>query len=214
MGGDAATSDTNNTLRISEQKGKSRKRLLAELGMSSVLTNTNTTRSFAKAAVGELNLTEAVAVMREKVSAVNAGNLDGLEETLIAQAVSLNAIFNEMARRAYLNMGEHLNATDIYLRLGLKAQAQCRATLQTLSDMKSPQPIAFVKQANIANGLQQVNNGLAPAGSASRGEIPGNRSNELLGLNHEQRLDTSTQGAAGGTHCHVEAMGAVVRSED
>ncbi len=33
--------------------------------------------------------------------------------------------------------------------------------LQTLFEMKHPQPVAFVKQANIANGPQQVNNGAA-----------------------------------------------------
>ena len=97
--------------------------------------------------------------MRNATQAVQAGNLSGLEATLTAQAVALNAIFNEMARRAALNMGEYIDATEVYLRLGLKAQAQCRATLQTLFEMKNPQPIAFVKQANIANGPQQVNNG-------------------------------------------------------
>lgn len=49
-------------------------------------------------------------------------------------------------------MGEYLNATDTYLRLALKAQAQCRATLQTLAEIKNPRPVAFVKQANIAHG--------------------------------------------------------------
>jgi len=30
--------------------------------------------------------------------------------------------------------------------LALKAQAQCRATLQTLAEIKNPHPVAFVKQ--------------------------------------------------------------------
>jgi hypothetical protein len=119
--------------------------LLAELGLSPVLANTQTTRVFAKATTGDLDVTEAFAVMGEKASAVQAGNLAGLEDTLTSQAVTLNAIFNEMARRSALNMGEYINAAEIYLRLGLKAQAQCRATIQTLSEMKNPQPVAFVK---------------------------------------------------------------------
>jgi hypothetical protein len=76
---------------------------------------------FVKATVGELDLTESVGVMREKASAVHSGNLAGLEETLTAQAVALDAIFNEMARRAALNMGEYINATETYLRLGLNS---------------------------------------------------------------------------------------------
>jgi hypothetical protein len=195
------------------QQGKPHERMLAELGLSAILLNTTTARSFAKATFGELDLTESVGVMREKASAVRSGNFAGLEETLAAQAVALDAIFNEMARRAALNMGEHLNATEIYLRLGLKAQGQCRATLQTLFEMKNPQPVAFVKQANIANGPQQVNNGVATEPLPHAG-ISANQSNELLELSHEQRLDTGTAGAAGGTHPRLETVGAVVRTED
>jgi hypothetical protein len=97
--------------------------------------------------------------------------------------------------------------------LGLKAQAQCRATLQTLFEMKNPQPVAFVKQANIANGPQQVNNGVATEPSPHAG-ISANSSNELLGLSYEQRLDTRTTGAPGGAHPQLETVGAVVRTED
>jgi hypothetical protein len=73
-------------------------------------------------------------------------------------------MFNELARRASLNIGEYLNATENYLRPGLKAQAQCWVTLETLAEIKNPGPVAFVQQANIANGPQQVNNGAIPAG--------------------------------------------------
>lgn len=51
--------------------------------------------------------------------------------------------------------------------MALKAQAQCRATLETLAEIKNPQPTAFLRQANIAYGPQQVNNGVrAGAGEA------------------------------------------------
>ena len=51
---------------------------------------------------------------------------------------------------------------EAYMRMGMKAQSQCRATLQVLADIKNPRPVAFVKQANINNGgNQQVNNGVA-----------------------------------------------------
>jgi hypothetical protein len=111
--------------------------------------------------------------------------MSGLETTLTSQVITLDAIFSEMARRAALNMSDHLGATETYLRLGLKAQAQCRATAHTLFEMKNPQPIAFVRQANIANGPQQVNNGVVKQ-SRTRKEISADQSNELLGLNHEQ----------------------------
>jgi hypothetical protein len=50
-----------------------------------------------------------------------------------------------------------------------KPQAQCRATIEALAEIKNPRPVAFVKQANIAQGPQQVNNriesGADPRGS-------------------------------------------------
>jgi hypothetical protein len=47
------------------------------------------------------------------------------------------------------------------MRLALKAQGQCRATLETLAAIKNP-PVVFAKQRNISHGHQQVNNGAAP----------------------------------------------------
>ena len=72
-----------------------------------------------------------------------------------------------MARRG--EHREYLPAAETYLRLALKAQAQCRATVEALAEIKNPRPVAFVKQANIAQGPQQVNNriesGADPRGS-------------------------------------------------
>jgi hypothetical protein len=65
------------------------------------------------------------------------------------------------------------------MRLALKAQAQCRATIETLATMKNP-PLVIAKQANISAGHQQVNNG-AP----SRAEVSSNQPNELFEHSHE-----------------------------
>ena len=52
---------------------------------------------------------------------------------------------------------EYVDHLDRYMRLALKAQGQCRATLETLATIKNP-PVVFARQANIAQGPQQVNN--------------------------------------------------------
>mgnify|MGYP000642303447 CR=1 FL=1 len=83
---------------------------------------------------------------------------------LISPAVALESIFAEMARRANNNLGKNLDIAERYMRMSLKAQNQCRATLETLAELKSPTTV-FAKQANIANGPQQVNNGVTPTGS-------------------------------------------------
>jgi hypothetical protein len=52
-----------------------------------------------------------------------------------------------------------------HLNLALKAQSQCRATLETLAHVKNP-PVLFAKQANIAHGPQQINNSADPRAHA------------------------------------------------
>jgi hypothetical protein len=142
---------------------------------------------FGKASAGELSLMETIAVLKEKADAVNSGSLKEVEALLMNQAIALNIIFGELARRAALNMGEYLEPTDKYLRLALKAQGQCRATLETLAAVKNP-PVVFAKQANIAGGHQQINNGTARAVNSDSGQ------NELLKVDNGERLDDGTAG--------------------
>jgi len=76
-----------------------------------------------------------------------------------------------------------LSAMETYLRLALKAQAQSRATLETLAAIKNP-PVVFARQANINHGgQQQVNNGTAPAGErAAIGDGPKSSAEPLPAL--------------------------------
>ena len=78
---------------------------------------------------------------------------------LISQATALQTIFTSLAGRA--QMQEYQKNLESFLGLALKAQAQSRATLSALVDLKYPRQATFVRQANIANGPQQVNNGAA-----------------------------------------------------
>ncbi len=203
-----------NTLRAPALAGKSRERAMAELALNPVMTNASIARTFAKDSMGTIDLTESLAVMREKVERVKAGDLSEVEATLILQAVALDTIFNNLARRAAVNIGEHLNAADTYLRLALKAQGQCRATLETLAEIKNPRAVAFVKQANIAHGAQQVNNAAPPPAAASRTEKSANPSNELSGASYELLPDTGTSALAGRVNPQVETVGAIDRATD
>ena len=54
---------------------------------------------------------------------------------------------------------------EAFTRLALKAQSQCRATLETLADIKQPRHVVIAQQANLAH-QQQVNNGTGQPGSA------------------------------------------------
>ena len=134
---------------------------------------------------------------------------------LVAQAHSLEAIFHELARRAALNMGEYINAAETYMRLALKAQSQCRATIETLALMKNPQPVTFVRQANVAHGPQQVNNVPQPAADgASRARESENPPNKLLEQQHVERLEPGTVQTAVGADPAMATVAAVNRPPD
>jgi hypothetical protein len=75
--------------------------------------------------------------------------------TLAAQAITLDNMFTEFARRACLNMGEYVNATDTYARLALKAQSNCRATLEALAKFHQPRE-QTVRHVHVHEGAQAV----------------------------------------------------------
>jgi hypothetical protein len=100
----------------------------------------------------------------------------------------------------------------MYPRFGLKAQAQCRATLETLAAIKNP-PTVIARQANIANGPQQGNNTMQlPDGSRVRA-IPRSAPTELL-EGHVERVDAGTAAATSAGDSAMEAVGVVNRSKE
>jgi len=114
---------------------------------------------------GEIDLPELLEGQRERVKKVQDGDMQPIEAMLYGQAMTLETIFTSLARRAAGNDG--LKQFQVNLTLALKAQAQCRATLEALAEIKNPRPVAFVKQANISSGPQQVNNGTSQPAPAN-----------------------------------------------
>lgn len=53
-------------------------------------------------------------------------------------SVTLESMLAELARRAANTMGEYINAAEHYGRLALKAQSNCRATLEALAKLHQP----------------------------------------------------------------------------
>lgn len=208
----------NDVLQVAGRAGVSKERQLADLGADGIVSNAMTARAFLNPSQPNLSVTELVASVKAHGEKVNGNDLAGAEQMLVAQAIALNSIFAEMARRSALNMGEYLDATDRYMRLALKAQGQCRATLETLAAIKNP-PVVFARQANIAHGPQQVNNGIVPernqwaTAPAHAHEQSGIKSNELLGIEDGERMDAGAQGTAVLANTRLAALGTVDRAK-
>lgn len=154
----------------------------------------------------DVNLMALIESLQESTDKTKAGDLSNLEAMLIGQATALQTIFTSFAKRAsHQQYQQHLEA---FMGMALKAQAQSRATISALVDLKFPRQATFVKQANIAHGPQQVNNGT----HANESESP---QNELLedACHERTQLDAGTTTAATRSHPAMETLESVHRAK-
>jgi hypothetical protein len=121
-------------------------------------------RGFGLSSAPKLDTSALIAELDRQATQVQAGDLKRVEAMLIGQEHALNAMFTQLAERAQAQSG--MAQIQCLLGLALRSQSQCRATLETLAELKRPRSVAFVQQANIAHGPQQVNN---PGGNPSDG---------------------------------------------
>ena len=81
--------------------------------------------------IGEQDIASLAACLSEGIIELRSGNMERAEGMLYAQAHALQAIFMNFARRALKQ--EYQKNLESFLRMGLKAQNQCRMTLETLA---------------------------------------------------------------------------------
>lgn len=148
-----------------------------------------------------------LATLRDQAAAVNRGDMAQAEAMLMNQATALQSLFTHLTERGLVQT--QMPNLEGFMRMALRAQAQCRATLETLAAIKNP-PIVYARQANVTTGPQQVNNGI-PASTRAR-EIETEQS-QLSGGTHELLPDARASGEAGRTNQAMEAMGEIDRAK-
>ena len=141
--------------------------------------------------LAEIDTMALAARMQDLTEDACSGDLSNMEAMLAAQAITLDSIFHRLAVQAQQNIGHHSNAVDVYLRLGLKAQSQCRSTIDALSAMKTPKQ--YINQTNVAN-LMQVNN-----------------SRECLEASNGERMDFGAQTETGRDNKELAALEVIDR---
>lgn len=155
-------------------KGEAEGQSIARVLLDPCMRHTFTALPFVQSGLGKdvvvpkaMDFIEAVTAMASKAE---AGKLSFVSRMLATQALALDAIFGEFARRSALNMGNHLDATERYARLALKAQANSRATLEALAKLHQPRE-QVVRHVHVNEGGQaivadQVNHYAGGAGNA------------------------------------------------
>ena len=157
---------------------------------------------YSNGVCNQMDMEYARVVIGETTDAIKRGDLSNLEEMLYAQAIALNLMFVSLSRRASIQTNVDIRSS--ITNLALKSQNQSRNTLQALINLKQPSSTQFIKQANIAQGHQQVNN-LAEKNITPQNEL-------LRGIYAE--LDTGTTRTPKGIDTTLEALGKVNRRKD
>jgi len=186
------TKSNRNNIVIEEDPRKSVNQQVADIHLGSILSSAEVILTYN--ANEQLQGTEAIISLKKKAKKIIGGNTEDMETILISQAVTLDTLFTRLSLRAHSNFGQYMKAAETYLRLALKAQSQCRATLETLAEIKNPRPYIQNNRAE----YQQVNNGTGN-NSKTNARPPAHAekyfsTNELLeDKTHEQEwLDTRT----------------------
>lgn len=151
-------------------------------------------------------INEMIKELKHQTAAVQSNDLSRAESMLIAQAHTLDGLFARLTTNALTSTD--MDKLERYMKLALKAQNQARATLQTLVELKTPKQVAFVKQANIGSQVQ-VNNAGSPSHARTNKKAP----NELLEVEHGERLDTRATGTASGVDSAMAPVGAKHRAD-
>ena len=147
--------------------------------------------SFTSAILPKAEIANVASALSDKITTIQNGDMQPIEAMLIGQAQALQTMFVSLGRQAASKTS--LQQYTAFMNLALKAQSQSRATIQALVELKYPKQATFVKQANIANGHQQINNTTsthAAIQTDAHAKAIENQPNELIEVNNgSQDLD-------------------------
>ena len=170
----------------------------AKFALDPALCGVTVVRSF-DGKFGQQDITSLLLELDTQIQRLRGGDMSAVEAMLFAQATALQAIFVDLATRAQRQ--ERLPVMQAQLTMALKAQAQCRATLEALAEVKNPRHPTFVRQQNVAQQQVVSNAGI----TCGHGHID-NQANKLITESRHAALDARGTGAASRVDTHVEAV--------
>ena len=90
----------------------------------------------------------------EESDSCSADDLTAMGSALSGQAAALDVMFKELAARSART--KYDSSIAIYLRFALKAQAQYRAAVETLAEIRSPHSAALFDRTGIGERAEQT----------------------------------------------------------
>jgi len=126
----------------------SQQRLLAALERSSNLLGAQPAGDGHDDGSGARQIAETVAVIEAAAAKIQANDFSAVEALFAGQALALDVIFSQHARQSARKWSVSYRTANDAMRIALKAQAQCRSTLESLISAKQPRPRASARRAN------------------------------------------------------------------
>lgn len=157
-GTDAAKAKDANVVTVEGKDEKERDQRMADLALAPGLRHAAIASGFANGLMNgtqELPMPARMKVLGEAMAKGREGDKALASEMLAAQAIVLDAMFTEMAHRAASNLGRYGDAVERYGKLALKAQANCRATLEALAKLHQPRE-QTVKHVHVNEGGRAI----------------------------------------------------------
>ena len=148
----------NNALIIEQTKDETGAQAMARKLLDPAFKNAAASAGFLDKMLGGVEkpgVTDYADDLIAKADKAASGDLAMASRMLATQAVTLDAMFAELARRCAMNMGDYINASERYGRLALKAQSNCRATLEALAKLHQPRE-QTVRHVHVNEGGQAV----------------------------------------------------------
>lgn len=148
----------NNALTIEQTPDETGAQAMARKLVQPAFKNAVATSGFIGKMIGGVELpglTDYANELKKTSDKAAEGDLAMASKMLAAQAVTLDSMFTELARRTAMNMGDYINAAERYGRLALKAQSNCRATLEALAKLHQPRE-QTVRHVHVNEGGQAV----------------------------------------------------------
>ena len=84
----------------------------------------------------ESQVAETVAIIDAVAAKIQANDFSAVESVVAGQALALDVIFSQHARQSARKWSVSYRLANDAMRIALKAQAQCRSTLETLASLK------------------------------------------------------------------------------
>ncbi|MDO9282747.1 MAG: hypothetical protein Q7T88_10245 [Methylotenera sp.] len=191
---------------LAKQDKQSESESFAKVSLSASYMGAILADSFTKTILPKAELPDVASALSDKIKTIQAGDMQPIEAMLISQAHALQTMFVTLGRMAASKT--QLAQYTAFMNMALKAQSQSRATIQALTELKYPKQATFVKQANIANGHQQVNNGSLDTSTHERAHVKENQQsqNKLLEAQQNEWLDNGKTATPSATNQAMATM--------